>query len=178
MHNSSSSSNISNHGCKNIVHSGHFLFIYLTTLWVARSGSRINWITNWKGCESKGPRVKFNYYSWIFQQSLRTLRITLIHDSRSQGWDWSLSSWMFIWVCCYLNLAVMVTADFTSYFSICTDLYGGTQWLRHCATSHKIAGSIPDGVGICHWHNPSRRTVALGSTQLLTEVSIRNISWG
>jgi hypothetical protein len=23
----------------------------------------------------------------------------------------------------------------------------GTQWLRHCATNRKVAGSIPDGVG-------------------------------
>ena len=28
------------------------------------------------------------------------------------------------------------------------------------------------------WHNPSGRTVALGSTQPLTEMSTRNISWG
>jgi hypothetical protein len=27
---------------------------------------------------------------------------------------------------------------------------------RHCGTSRKVAGSIPDGViGILHWHNPS-----------------------
>jgi len=37
------------------------------------------------------------------------------------------------------------------------------SWLRHCATSRKVAGSIPDGViGIFHWHNPSGRTMALG----------------
>jgi len=31
------------------------------------------------------------------------------------------------------------------------------SWLRHCATSRKVAGSIPDGViGIFHCHNPSR----------------------
>ena len=32
---------------------------------------------------------------------------------------------------------------------------GGTRWrswLRHCATSRKVAVSIPDSVtGICHW---------------------------
>ena len=45
--------------------------------------------------------------------------------------------------------------------------------------SWKVVGSIPDGViGIFHWHNPSGRTVALGSTQPLTEISTRNISWG
>jgi hypothetical protein len=41
------------------------------------------------------------------------------------------------------------------------------------------AGSIPDGViGFFHWHNPVGRTMALGSTQPLTEISTRNISWG
>jgi hypothetical protein len=24
------------------------------------------------------------------------------------------------------------------------------QWLRHCATNWKVAGSIPDGVGFFH----------------------------
>jgi hypothetical protein len=43
----------------------------------------------------------------------------------------------------------------------------------------RYAGSIPDGViGIYHWHNPSCRTMALGSTQPLTEMSTRCISWG
>jgi hypothetical protein len=28
------------------------------------------------------------------------------------------------------------------------------------------------------WHNPFGRTMALGSTQPLTEMSTRNISWG
>jgi len=57
-----------------------------------------------------------------------------------------------------------------------------TRWrsrLRHCATSRKVAGSIRDGViGIFHWHNPSGRTMALGLTQPLSEMSTRNISWG
>ena len=53
------------------------------------------------------------------------------------------------------------------------------SWLRHCATSRKVAGSIPDGViGIFHWHNPSGRSVALGSTQPLTEMSTGNIYLG
>jgi hypothetical protein len=44
------------------------------------------------------------------------------------------------------------------------------QWLRHCATNRKVAGSVPDGViGIFHWHNPFSRTMALGSTQPLTD---------
>ena len=52
------------------------------------------------------------------------------------------------------------------------------QWLRCCAPNRKVAGSIPDVVfGIFHWHNPSDRTMALGSTQSLTEMSTRRISW-
>jgi hypothetical protein len=53
------------------------------------------------------------------------------------------------------------------------------SWLRHCATSRKVTGSIPDGViGIFRGHNPSGRTMTLGSTQPLTEMSTMNISWG
>jgi hypothetical protein len=44
----------------------------------------------------------------------------------------------------------------------------------------------PEGCGFdsrwCHWNflltNPSGRTMALGLTQPLTEMSTRNISWG
>jgi hypothetical protein len=43
------------------------------------------------------------------------------------------------------------------------------QWLKYCATNPKVAGSIPD---------PSDRTMALGLTQPLTEMSTRSISWG
>ena len=48
------------------------------------------------------------------------------------------------------------------------------QWLRCCATNRKVPGSIPDDViGIFHWNNPADRTMALGSTQPLTEMSTR-----
>jgi hypothetical protein len=51
------------------------------------------------------------------------------------------------------------------------------QWLRHCATNKKIAGSIPDGVREFFIDiNPSDRTMALGSTQPLTEMSTGSIS--
>ena len=52
------------------------------------------------------------------------------------------------------------------------------SWLRHCATNRKVVGSIPDGViGIFHSYNPSGRTMDLGLTHPLTEMSTRNISW-
>jgi hypothetical protein len=59
---------------------------------------------------------------------------------------------------------------------------GGTHWrswLRHCATSLKVAGSIPDGViGIFNWYNASGCTMTLKSTQPLTEMNTRNLLWG
>jgi hypothetical protein len=46
------------------------------------------------------------------------------------------------------------------------------NWLRHCATSRKVVGYIPDGVtGIFS-------DIILGLTQPLTEMSTRNNSWG
>jgi membrane-bound lytic murein transglycosylase B len=53
------------------------------------------------------------------------------------------------------------------------------QWLRFSTTNQKVAGSIPDGVMEFFIDiNPSDRTMALGSTQPLTEMSTRSISWG
>ena len=52
------------------------------------------------------------------------------------------------------------------------------QWLGCCATNRKVASSIANGVnGIFHLRNPSDRTMALGSTQPLTEMSTGSISW-
>ena len=62
--------------------------------------------------------------------------------------------------------------------SHCTHHGGERSWLRNCATSRKVAGSIPDSVfRIFHRHNPSGRTMVLRSTQPLTEMSTRSISW-
>ena len=55
---------------------------------------------------------------------------------------------------------------------------GGECWLRHCAARWKVLVSIPDGViGIFYLRYSFGRAMALGSTQLLTEMSTRNISW-
>ena len=56
---------------------------------------------------------------------------------------------------------------FKASYCICWDTWW-RGWLRNCATSPKIAGSIPVGVtGIFHWHIPSGHTMTLGSTQPL-----------
>ena len=52
---------------------------------------------------------------------------------------------------------------------------GGTVGWGAALKNRKVAGSIPNGViSIFHWHNPSGRTMALGSTQPLTQMSTRN----
>jgi hypothetical protein len=53
------------------------------------------------------------------------------------------------------------------------------RWLRYCATNQKVAGSIPDGVIEFFIDiNSSDRTMTLGSTQPLIEMSTGSISWG
>ena len=51
--------------------------------------------------------------------------------------------------------------------------------LKHCCISRKVASSIPDTViKIFHCLNHSYLTTALGSTQPLTEMSTKVVSWG
>jgi hypothetical protein len=52
------------------------------------------------------------------------------------------------------------------------------RWLRHYFTSRIVAESSPDGVNFFNLPNPSSRTMALGSTQPLTEMSTRNLPGG
>ena len=65
---------------------------------------------------------------------------------------------------------------FFIHFTVSTGILAVAQWLMCRATNWKVAGSIPAVViGIFH---PSDRTMDLGSTQPLTEMSTRSISWG
>jgi hypothetical protein len=58
---------------------------------------------------------------------------------------------------------------------------GGTRqrsWLRHYATSRKVVRLSPSEVDFFNLSNPSSLTMALGSTQPLTEMSTRNFLGG
>jgi hypothetical protein len=57
-------------------------------------------------------------------------------------------------------------------------LYHSRGWLRYYATSWKVTGSISDVFGFYNRRNPSSRTMALGSTQPLTEMNTRNLLGG
>jgi hypothetical protein len=50
--------------------------------------------------------------------------------------------------------------------------------MGHYATSWMVAGSSPDEVDFFSLPSPSSRTMALGSTQPLTEMSTRNLPGG
>ena len=67
------------------------------------------------------------------------------------------------------------TPNTSIFLSVSFHQRGGLWWhslLRHCTTIWKAAGLILDGViGIFNWHNLSGCTMALGSTQPLTEMS-------
>jgi len=78
-----------------------------------------------------------------------------------------------VWVCCGWRTPPTAPSDqFQLWGHVVAQL---VEALRY---SRKVAGSITDGViGILHWHNPSGRIMTLGSTQPLTEMSTRNISW-
>jgi hypothetical protein len=46
----------------------------------------------------------------------------------------------------------------------------------HYATSQQVAGSVPDEIiGFFSWPDPSSHTLALASSQPLTEISTRNL---
>ena len=56
---------------------------------------------------------------------------------------------------------------------------GVAQWLRRSVTSRTVPGSIPGGVtGFPSDIFPSDRTMTLGSTQPIVQISTRNISGG
>jgi len=72
--------------------------------------------------------------------------------------------------CCHLQCTVQIKEI---HFSLGTAV---AQWSRCCATNRKVVGLIPDGVsGLFIDINTSDRTMALGSTQPLTEMSTRSI---
>jgi hypothetical protein len=77
---------------------------------------------------------------------------------------------------CSIEVTVLILNYLDAFHKLRTAV---AQWLRHCVTDQKVAGSIPDGVMEFFIDvNPSDRTKALGSTQPLTELSTGSISWG
>ena len=83
-----------------------------------------------------------------------------------------------IWHVISHNNHALLFSAFTDQFTFRSNTYPGYE----VAQLVEALRYKPEGRGFdsrwCHRHNLSGRTVALRSTQSLTEMSIRNISWG
>ena len=140
--------------------------------WNSEGGNKSKWC--WVPCEGGTLAVNFGNSSWSLQRYEE-------NPYENIGW---LHMHCLQTTYTVFRLCKLSTESVDCLQNICTvyRLYTGTavaQWLRCCATYLKVAGSIPDGViAIFHWHNPPDRTMVLGSTQPLTEMSTRRISWG
>jgi len=108
----------------------------------------------------------------LFEGKFMRIRGTISFSKKT------LSCGITYWMCyCQIKEQHNISLNSTYLFQ----LWGTAvaQWLRCCVTNRKDAGSNPDGIiGIFQWHNPSDRTMALGSTQPLTEMNTRSITLG
>jgi hypothetical protein len=103
--------------------------------------------------------IPYPYHSYLFVQPSNILCVEIINLLVSE---------------CYNSIPNRLLTTCTLFL-----VTRWCSWLRHCDTSRKIAGSIPDGViGIFQRINHSDRTVALGLAQPLTEMSTIDTYWG
>jgi hypothetical protein len=128
-----------------------------------------------------------NGIAHLLNQAVPQLRhlVTVLYPRRSgfvfRPWDlwWTNWNWGRGFSEYFYRYTVSVPHHSCSVLVFDLRLLWWRTWLRHCATSRKVASSIPGCViGILNRHNHSSRTMALGSTQPLTEMSTRNISLG
>jgi len=87
---------------------------------------------------------------WVWHRIQAQLKVSMNVCCFPQyvGWQWTVKSQIVHW------LIIILCASLGS---------GVAEWLRHCATSREVAGSIPG-------------TICLGSTQPL-KLSTRDFSW-
>jgi hypothetical protein len=157
------------------------------TIWcfitsIAREANCFNLFGRW---EWHIPQKLITLYGAITQRIITRLYSSIktlypIHQS-----PWNLyPEFCIVFLYCIFLLFILKTVFHCCIWQVHPNAGGrvGTRWrswLRHCATSRKVTGSIPSGVNeILHWHNFSGKTMALGLTQPLTEISTRNIFWG
>jgi hypothetical protein len=72
---------------------------------------------------------------------------------------------IFIWdICIFCDEGKNVLSTLWLFINICNLLWTAVaQWVRYCATNHKVAGSIPEGIMEFFIDiNPSDRTMAQG----------------
>jgi hypothetical protein len=80
--------------------------------------------------------------------------------------------------CYYVLILQSILLKFMKFNPAAIKLWLYRNLFGHYATSRKVAGSSPDEVYFFNLPNPSSRTMALGSTHPLTEMSTRNLPGG
>ena len=150
-----------------------------------------------RACETAHHHPVKNGWSWRYIVSLplkfmeRTGTALPLRATANSRWcQQTTALWKLIWnhSNIFMQKRYLILSKFVSIILkkiksiVANNQIRGTRWsswLMHCATSRKVASSIPDGViEFFHWHNPSGRTSALRSIQTLTEISTRNINFG
>ena len=143
---------------------------HVTTLQTVVCQEWIFWATGQWRLSRKEKRSVTTKFDSVYCQTTCVLHVYARrrHCQAPIGCDWQLS---FVWLLLLIAVDRPLSTSWQSFVSwSCNVLYpwGGTRWcswLRHCARSRKVTGSIPDGViTIFHCHNPSGRTMALGTT--------------
>jgi hypothetical protein len=132
-----------------------------------------------KSAQFHSPKKKkltipwLTHCKWNIYKLQMVMKITLLFHTHSRHHN-KLHSY----VCDLGKLRAVAFSYFISVLQVC----GGMQWnnwLRHYATCQKVVVSIPNEVNkFFTWPNPSNHTLALGSTQPPTEMSIRNLPGG
>jgi hypothetical protein len=79
------------------------------------------------------------------------------------------ASFLVLWVSCCSVWSLYIRTDNPVFWSFWFLLQPNHQYYH---------SKLYFLTGIFHWNNPSGRTMAMGSTQSLTEMSTRNNSWG
>ena len=118
-------------------------------------------------------------FSMISVRSSVYLHAQSINVSNEIVFHWVKYDYSALYIYIYIYLCVCVC--------VCVWTLMGTRWcswfVGHAvaqlveAQSYKSEGHVFDSRW-WHWRNPSGHTMALGSTQPLTEMSTRNIFWG
>jgi hypothetical protein len=68
-----------------------------------------------------------------------------------------------------------ISSKYSQQHPLLKGVHGRVVGWRHYAISRKVAGFESRWCGYFNWPNPSSRTIALGLTQPLTEMSTRNL---
>ena len=158
--------------------------VYVVKKWYSSQNSVIcstTQLINWQNNSFLPPRRQGSHFLNVINKFTGTLtKYKYIHE-RNYGRN-ELKECQLLFISEFFFPFTIINTVKNYFISIYYLITWGTRWrswLRHCATSRKVAGSITEGVtGIFHWHYPSGRVMDLGSTQPLTAMNTRNIPWG